>query len=102
MRTDKWQMHRIGREGSDCTAPYSIDLLHDITVAEFIKEALKDEREWGYIGIANHGAIFGDPHCEYKYGELLYELDEEYADKKVIYATASGGWSRMDYLLKVE
>jgi hypothetical protein len=42
----------VGREGSDCTAPYEIDLIRRCTVKEFVSFVLTLE-EWGMIGIYN-------------------------------------------------
>lgn len=100
-----FELRYVGPTGSDCTAPYDVILNGEYTVAEFIKDALLRPREWGYIGIRNNRvryAIFGDPNCAYSDGKLLSNLPDEYLTRKVISATASGGWSRMDFLLTLE
>lgn len=96
-----FKLKQAGRERGDCTAPYDVILDKEYTVKEFIETVVSRDREWGYIGIAVKGSIFGDPHCEYKWGKLLYDLPEEIHNKKVISVKADGGWSRMDYLLEV-
>lgn len=85
----------------DETAGYTVELTKQYTLLEFINEVVSDEREWGYIGILSVGAIFGSPNCEYEFGKLLSELPSEIMTKKVASAKASGGWSRMDYLLEL-
>lgn len=88
--------------GSNCTCEYIIELDKEYTVREFIDTILKEKnREWGYIGIKCIGTIFGKPYCEYSHGSLKYNLPTEILDKKVNRATASGGWSRMDYLIDI-
>lgn len=94
-----FKLKQAGREGGDCTAPYDVILDKEYTVKEFVETVVSRDGEWGYIGIAAKGSIFGDPHCEYKWGKLLYDLPEEIHNKKVISAKAHGGWSRMDYRL---
>ena len=98
----KYELYRVSDYFGDSTANYEIELLCDITVQEFIEEVLKDKREWGRIGIYNGCWYEGKPQCEYKYGKLLSNLPEEYLSKRVASATSNGGWTNMDYLLKVE
>jgi len=83
----------------DETAGYSVELTKDYTVKEFVDEVVSDKKEWGYIGIESKGSFFGDPNCEYKWGKLLTELPSEILPNKIKSVKASGGWSRMDYLL---
>ena len=85
----------------DCTAGYEVTMDKTYYVKEFIDEVLSNKGEWGYIGIKKEGVptFFGDPNCEYKWGRLLSNLPEEYLDKEISIVSASGGWSRMDYLL---
>ena len=97
-----FKLVQLKPEGSDCTAPYEVQLNGEYTVGEFINDVLKDVREWGYIGINNDRTVFGDPHCEYKYGKLTSPMDEKFLNMRVTSARASGGWSRMDYILSVE
>lgn len=98
-----FKLHQLRPEGGDCTAPYAVDLGGEYTVREFIRDVLLDKREWGYIGIdIGHNSIFGDPCCEYSHGGLKTSLPAEFLTMKVVSAKASGGWSRMDYLLTTE
>lgn len=89
-------------EGGDCTAPYSVSEIKAKTVGELIEEILTENpNEWGYIGIKSVKSIFGNPKCEYSYGKLLYSLPEDVLSKQLISVSASGGWSRMDYLITI-
>lgn len=92
-----------GPSGGDCTSKYYISLTKEMTVREFIDEWLEDKREWGYFGIYKMGAIFGNPCCEYKHGEITSDpLPEEYLSKKIVKVYGSGGWSRSDFEFVVE
>ena len=97
-----FKLVQIRPEGSDCTAPYGVQLNGDYTVEQFINDVLLDEREFGYIGIYNGKSVFGDPRCEYRFGEIISTMDEKFLNMRVTSATASGGWGRMDYILTVE
>lgn len=97
-----FKLTQLRPEGTDCTAPYSVELNGDYTVASFVQDVLKDKTEWGYIGIDNGKFGFGDPNVKFRHGKLLSTLPSKYLDMKVTKAKASGGWSRMDYLLTVE
>lgn len=88
--------------GGDCTAGYSVKMDKEYTVKEFVDEILKNANEWGYIGIFKEGQAWyerGTPHCEFRRSELITKLPDEIMDKIIVNAKASGGWSRMDYLL---
>ena len=89
---------------SDCMSDYDIELDKSYTVGEFIETVLKEKpKEWGYIGIYKKGKIFGDPVCEYRYEKLITEpLPEEFLIQDIKEIKASGGWSRMDYLIKLK
>uniref|UniRef100_UPI004056BC1B hypothetical protein n=1 Tax=Alistipes sp. TaxID=1872444 RepID=UPI004056BC1B len=95
-------MRQTAFEGGDCTAPYAVELDKEYTVQEFVTAVLSKSKEWGYIGIEHKLATFGEPHCEYRYGQLLSELPPETLCKKVISARAHGGYTRMDYYLSVD
>lgn len=97
-----FQLSKSGPERGDCTAPYSVTLDKEYTVRTFINEVLKNKKEWGYIGIEDDNSIFGDPHCEYAQGRLVSKMKKDVLDKPVISVKADGGWSRMDYLLKIK
>jgi len=95
-------LEQISETFGDCTALYSVEMTKPYTVKEFIKQVLR-KKEWGYVGIENkYGeSIFGDPRCEYKGSKLITEMPKEVLDKPVLRASASGGWTRMDYTLEI-
>ena len=96
------ELRQIGRAGSDCTAPYEVIIHGKCTVREFVECVLTHHKEWGYIGISD-GSIFGNPRIEYARGTITTENTlKDIKDYIVVKALASGGWSRMDYLLTIE
>ena len=92
---------RISNEFNDCTSAYQVVLDKKYKVHDFIQEVLK-QNEWGYIGIYDKSkSIFGSPNCSYRNDKLLCNLPEKYMDEIIEDVTASGGWGRMDYIIKV-
>lgn len=91
---------------SDCTASFDVKLDKPYTVDLFIDEVLSSRpNEWGYIGIFKPGIsyIFGDPNCEYRYGKIITDrLSDDILCKVIKEIRADGGYSRMDYIIKLE
>lgn len=96
-----FRLIQSGPVGADSTAKYEVILDKEYTVRTFIKEVRTRKEEWGYIGIDNGIAVFGAPFCEYSHGKLLSRMQKEVLDKTVISVKADGGYTRMDYLLKI-
>ena len=92
----KFKMVQTSPEGGDCTAPYDIDFFESCIMKEFIDEILSDKEEWGYITINHDKTSFS---IEYRNGELKTPIANEILGRKIIFAEASGGWTRMDYKL---
>ena len=91
-------MRRIvtGRTGGDDMAPYSIYDYKAITVSDFVTEVLAEEpNEWGRIEVDGFGSI------KYRDGKLLSEIPESWKHLTVVKLTGYGGWSCMDYRIKV-
>lgn len=99
---------KTGGPYGDQTSSYSVHLndnfsMNDYTVNMFIEEVLKT-KDWGYIGIYNlkERSVFGKPNIEYSHGKLKNEnFEQSILDSKIKNIRASGGWSRMDYLLEL-
>ena len=91
----------------DCTCGYNVKLDREYTVKDFIDTVLSERtREWGCIGIYDQsdfvGRYFGNPNMEYSHGKIVTSnFTEDILRKEVKDVSASGGWSRMDYILKV-
>lgn len=97
-----FRLTQIGRTRGDCTAKYSVSLDKVYTVKDFIQTVIAENPdEWGYIGINDGQTIFGNPCCEYRWGNLISDLPKELHEKTITSVKADGGWSRMDYLLDI-
>ena len=106
-RNEAFTLSPAGPEGGDCTRPYHVTLHKDFTVEELIR-MIKDsvngygQKEWGCIDIYKDIPPFRDGRCEYRHGEIISnDIPKEILNKKVISVRASGGYSRMDYMVKV-
>ena len=94
----------IAGPGSDCTALYEVELDKEYTVLEFISTVLKEKPgEWGRIGFADSLIDWG-PYLEYRRGEVISGEEElaDCLDSKIVSVRSHGGWSNMDYMLKIE
>lgn len=98
-----FKLIQIGNECGDCTASYEVTVTENGTVGDFIDAVIGHcSNEWGYIGIKADEHIFEKPNIEYRYGKIInrdaLKAFESLPFKKII---ASGGWSRMDYLIEL-
>ena len=87
--------HTGGPYGDECSS-YKFTLNREMTLKEFAEMIAVDKREWGYISLG-----FNNRLVDYKRGEIRYKPD---VSKDIIIAkegTAHGGWSRMDYYIKL-
>lgn len=70
-----------------------------VTVNDIINYVLDKKYEWGYICINSHGLT---EDFEYRYGTIIKDnIPEEIKSSNINSITASGGWSRMDYYIKI-
>lgn len=82
--------------GGDCTAPYDVELDRPYTVREFINEILAaSPHEWGEIRVVGCFSI------KYRYGKIEDIIPARYADLSVSEVKASGGYSAMNYRIKL-
>ena len=93
--------NKVSGPHGDGSSYYTVQTSRECSVQEVVDYAVAREKEWGYIGIDNGSAVFGDPCCEYKWGSLLSSLPAEVLDKPVGAIQASGGWSRMDFMIEL-
>ena len=87
----------------DATSTYSVRInKSSMTVEDFITTVIEENpKEWGYIGIKNEDETFGNPRMKYRWGKYDSSSMEGVKNAIVKSAKASGGWSRMDYLLEI-
>lgn len=94
-----FDLRASGPTAGDCTTPYDVVFRNECTVREFIDEVLK-QGEWGYVRIGSH---FDSPQIEYSHNNIVsgvFCLD--ILNARINKATASGGWTRMDYMLDIQ
>lgn len=98
------QFKRTGGPYGDATSRYELVFRKEYTVKEFVEWCLTQD-EWGSIGIHDPEQAWfqrGNPYCEYNRGTLKSNMPRKFINKKIEKATASGGWSNMDYILHLK
>lgn len=87
--------HKGGPYGDECS-DYEFKTSTIITIKEFLEAIAADKKEWGAV----QTSYFGDPIAEYSHGEITYHTNN--IDKFIAQnGSAHGGWSRMDYIVKI-
>lgn len=96
-----FKLKEIAGPFGDCTSIYSVKLDAVYTVEEFIDAVLKHHSdEWGSIEIKNLETV---KECEYSKGVIKCGLfSPDILQKTVISAKAHGGWTLMNYQLKIQ
>lgn len=95
-------MHfNIIKSGSDCTNLYKVSLDKEYTVQEFLDEAFSIRKnEWGSISIYNKEIKIG---CSYSKSQIPYiQIPKDVLTKKIKDVSATGGWSNMNYDIKLQ
>lgn len=95
---------QTSEEFGDCSANYDVKLNKSHTVGEFVNWVLVERKgEWGRFEIYNPNVSWLNyGRYEYRYGIMNDVIPKNLLEKKIISITAHGGWTRMDYLLKLE
>lgn len=94
------KLEQCTRVGGDETAGYSVSMDEKYTVSEFISDVV-DGNNWGYIEIKSRTQ--GYLRINYDRSKKLdKEISLVFTELSVLFAKASGGWSRMDYYLETE
>lgn len=86
----------------DLTALYTIYLDKKYTVKEFIDTVLENyPNEWGFFRICENDTNRPYMVFEYEQGILAEEIPEKIVNKFIICNNSDGGWTRMDYTIKI-
>lgn len=101
--------NKIKDNGWDATSEYEVAFADYLTVGDLVSKVIKCNNSWGYIGIKPSDPnaevsqrIFGYPCIEYQYGDIITANNlARFSDRVIKRIHASGGWSRMDYLIDV-
>ena len=97
--SNKLQMICTGGPYGDCTSSYNFTMPKQMTLKEFA-EMVTDGEEWGAIRKDNG---FGDILAEYnRSGEIKYRDNADPNAILKLEGTAHGGWSLMDYHVKID
>lgn len=92
-----------GTTGGDCTALYGVELDHHYTLKEFVNEVLQNyPGEWGSFKLCERGKWMPYKAFRYKHGILTDAIPSELANKPIVSISANGGWSNMDYIIRME
>ena len=98
-----------GPTGGDETAPYGVMLKRKCTLKEFIEAVIeKYPDEWGHFDIRTDNwkkAKFGQlSSVSYSHGTLdrNLKIPKVFEETYVKEVNASGGWSRMDYIIRTD
>ena len=80
----------------DQTSCYAVRIKKDgLTVGEICYYAVNESGEWGYISVNSHT-------LEYRCGKVIFDtIPPETKGIPISSCTAGGGWSRMDYRIKI-
>ena len=93
---------------SDETASYSVKMTKcNVSLRDFIEYLLTEIKgEWGYVKIQKKGCPwYSSTFCvEYKWGKIISDNIPDDIKGKIVPSEfiADGGWSRMDYIIKLE
>lgn len=92
----------------DCTSKYEVVVNIEMTFNELIDEILKHTNEWGKISIINDYSFKWDclHCCEYEYGSLKQNREDIFTQEElnstIEKIVSYGGWSNMDYKIKLK
>lgn len=84
----------------DCTASYDVFLHQDYTLQKFMDDVVSQyPDEWGNFCITDKDGLSID--IEYSHGIINKGYPDCLIKCPVISVNASGGWSKMDYNIKI-
>lgn len=95
--------YNIVRPGSNsgCQTLYEITPKNGATVGDFVKEAISEKSEWGYVVAKREHCTKELARIEYENGKIIKNCDPNILTEKVIKGTMETGWTRTDFTLIV-
>ena len=112
-------VYKSGPHGDQCTT-YNVKFLNsNVTLEDFLKNIVDNTSEWGtvYLKVPNSETYnlpyatenekYKEIKIEYKYGKIITDRSEFsyyldlYIDQDYKNMFANGGWSCMDYFIKI-
>ena len=104
--SDLFDFVQTSTVGRDCTCKYKLIFNRTCTVKDFVDNLFNSRSdEWGSIEVRPNIAVGGsidNVSTQYECGILRNSSFTDIYDFIITEATASGGWSRMDYVLYVK
>ena len=104
---ERMKMICTGGPYGDASSSYAVKLDKEYTVQEFVKMVLDEKPgEWGNFEITtdfHYTYTNRKDICEYKRGKIIADFREEKPKTMVVSEViAHGGWTNMNYFIKVE
>lgn len=104
---ERMKMICTGGPYGDASSSYVVQLDKEYTVQEFVKMVLDEKPgEWGNFEITtdfHYTYTNRKDICEYKRGKIIADFREEKTKTMVVSEViAHGGWTNMNYFIKVE
>ena len=106
---DKIDMICTSGPFGDCCSAYKVVLHHEYTVKEYVEEVLKTKQgEWGTFKIWQEEQSYKELSkeldcCDYKKGEKINDFKYSTTwNSKIEEVKAYGGWTYMDYFIKIK
>lgn len=104
--SDYFKITYDGPIRGDCCSHTIYEAIKPVTIQELCDYIISNDREWGYIGIACPGTIFGKPNVEYFHGKYVdnkrnpieFKFPPNIANAIVKRIDWDGGWSRADWI----
>lgn len=101
-----FRMKHTGGPYGDACSSYDVMLDHEYTVQEFVEEVLKEKQdEWGNFTITtdfHYTYTNQKDSCQYKYGKITDDFKNAETKSQIISEVkAHGGWTAMDYFIKI-
>ena len=112
-------VYKSGPHGDECTTYYIKFLENKVTLSDFLQEVKNIDQEWGtiYLDVPNvktydlpyatESERYKEIKIEYKYGNIITDRSEFssyldlYIDQDYKNMFANGGWSYMNYFIKI-